>query len=139
MIFDNLFRDAKVYDVFKMQHGDIIRVQGSIKCSFCENQTHFIDSRTLMPICSLQCQSKIKIKSVVGNNFDFYENVDCKYYPCHYAGQSCKFCFCPLYHLECPGEYTMIDGIKDCSACLFPHDKDNFDAIMSILKGINNS
>jgi len=24
-------------------------------------------------------------------------NRECKYYPCHFPGQDCTFCFCPFY------------------------------------------
>jgi len=26
--------------------------------------------------------------------------IDCEYYPCHFAGQDCTFCFCPFYPCE---------------------------------------
>ena len=58
------------------------------------------------------------------NSFKCFTNIDCQYYPCHEVdGElNCMFCYCPLYFLDCPGNYTMIDGkIKDCSACIFPH------------------
>ena len=45
---------------------------------------------------------------------------------------NCLFCFCPLYHKEeCCGYYHMIDGVKDCSKCNFPHKKENFDNLLN--------
>ena len=46
---------------------------------------------------------------------------------------SCLFCYCPLYALadRCGGCFTYLEnGIKDCSACLVPHRRENFDRIM---------
>lgn len=68
-------------------------------------------------------------------NFVYFENKECEYYPCH-AGQeelNCLFCYCPLYALadRCGGNFTYTpDGIKDCSACVFPHRRENYGRIM---------
>ena len=52
------------------------------------------------------------------NSERFFENKDCKYYPCHDGLEhiNCLFCYCPMYRLEhCPGtpEYFEKDGKKD--------------------------
>lgn len=42
---------------------------------------------------------------------------------------NCLFCFCPLYALgaRCNGNFTYTaEGIKDCSACLVPHRRENY-------------
>ncbi len=48
------------------------------------------------------------------------------------------FCYCPLYHLKCPGapEYKEKNGkmLKVCTNCNFPHKPENYDKIMDILK-----
>ncbi|CAJ36196.1 adenosylcobinamide amidohydrolase [Methanocella arvoryzae] len=52
----------------------------------------------------------------------------CKYYPCHYEGQDCTYCFCPLYPCEDPelGEWIMsssgcpVWGCKDCTLLHHP-------------------
>lgn len=44
---------------------------------------------------------------------------------CH-RGSSviCLFCYCPLYHTDCGGDYEILDnGIKDCSGCRRPHEE----------------
>lgn len=70
------------------------------------------------------------------NNYAYFQNKDCEYYPCHKAeGEdfNCLFCFCPLYSMgrECGGNFTYTeDGIKDCSACSIPHSKDGYDYIV---------
>lgn len=54
-------------------------------------------------------------------------NESCEYYPCHYEGQDCSFCYCPFYPCadERLGLYvTNRRGKKvwDCSPCLMFHD-----------------
>lgn len=56
-------------------------------------------------------------------------------------GFNCLFCYCPLYSMEkCPGknEYMEIRGrkVKVCTDCSFPHNPDNYDKIIEILKNI---
>ena len=66
----------------------------------------------------------------------FFQNKECKYYPCHQGANadtfSCLFCYCPLYALgdKCGGNFSYTEnGIKDCSACLIPHRKENYNRI----------
>jgi len=75
------------------------------------------------------------------NSYRFFENKDCKYFPCHSGLEdfNCLFCYCPLYPREnCPGNYKWIevDGkkIKDCMGCSFPHQPENYEIIMEFLK-----
>ena len=70
-------------------------------------------------------------------HFDFFQNRECEYFPCHTCTDtenfSCLFCYCPLYALgdRCGGSFTYTeDGIKDCSRCLRPHRRENYDKIM---------
>jgi len=69
----------------------------------------------------------------------FFANKKCEYYPCHTCDTdlNCLFCYCPLYHLSCPGNYRMKekDGrkIKSCIDCDFPHRPENYDKVMAIL------
>ena len=75
------------------------------------------------------------------NSHRFFENRQCRYFPCH-SGLSdfnCLFCYCPMYHLEkCPGNprYLEKDGrtIKVCTQCTFPHRPENYDEVIRILK-----
>ena len=70
----------------------------------------------------------------------FFANHACEYYPCHTCDTdiNCLFCYCPLYHLNCPGTYEMkdVDGkrIKSCLNCTFPHHPENYDKVIGILK-----
>ena len=76
----------------------------------------------------------------------FYENKDCEYYPCHFKGQNCLFCYCPLYFIGCDGlgSPKFIENrngvrIKDCSNCVFPHKKDSYVKIVKKLTEYVNS
>lgn len=67
---------------------------------------------------------------------DFFQNRDCEYFPCHPGADpeifSCLFCYCPLYALgdRCGGSFTYTpEGIKDCTSCLRPHRRENYEAI----------
>ncbi len=78
-------------------------------------------------------------KAVQGHRY--FENRECKYYPCHKGMEhiNCLFCYCPLYHLsDCPGNpvFKEKDGklCKVCTGCSFPHHADNYDKVIRILK-----
>ena len=62
------------------------------------------------------------------NNYSFFQNADCEYFPCHKVSDTgsfnCLFCYCPLYALgkNCGGNFNYTEnGIKDCTDCLIPH------------------
>ena len=69
-------------------------------------------------------------------HYSFFQNTACEYFPCHETKHperfNCLFCYCPLYALgrNCGGNFRYTpSGIKDCSACLFPHRPENYDRI----------
>ncbi len=56
---------------------------------------------------------------------------DCEYYPCHFHGHDCTFCFCPFY--PCPdgltgGRYVVSKKtgkeVWSCKKCDWIHKKD---------------
>ena len=62
------------------------------------------------------------------NNYSFFQNTECEYFPCHKVSDTgsfnCLFCYCPLYALgkNCGGNFSYTEnGIKDCTDCLIPH------------------
>lgn len=72
------------------------------------------------------------------NNYTFFNNSQCEYFPCHKTSNpenfNCLFCFCPLYALKdkCGGKFKYTeDGVKDCSDCIIPHTKNSHGYIMS--------
>lgn len=69
-------------------------------------------------------------------HYRFFQNRECEYFPCHQGIDpedfNCLFCYCPLYLLgeECGGNFRWLEnGVKDCSDCLFPHRRENYDVI----------
>ena len=71
-------------------------------------------------------------------NYKFFQHRKCEFFPCHKTEDeenfNCLFCYCPLYALgeNCGGNFKYTeDGIKDCSDCLVPHKKKNYEYIMS--------
>ena len=69
-------------------------------------------------------------------NYKFYQNKSCEYFPCHKNANpetfNCLICYCPLYALgdQCGGNFKYLEnGIKDCSDCLRPHRADCYEHI----------
>lgn len=61
-----------------------------------------------------------------GEHWVEWQKKNCPYYPCHFAGQACDFCYCPFYpcHDEALGEF--VDGssggkVWACTNCLLLH------------------
>ena len=76
-------------------------------------------------------------------NYDFFQHRQCEYFPCHAGADpdtfSCLFCYCPLYCLgeNCGGNFRYTEnGIKDCSSCLRPHRRENYEAISARMKDV---
>ena len=75
------------------------------------------------------------------NNFRFFENRTCEYYPCHRDIEhiNCLFCYCPFFFLaSCPGtpEYTDKNGsrLRVCTNCNFPHVAENYPEVIKELR-----
>ena len=71
------------------------------------------------------------------NSYRFFQNRDCKYFPCHKVKDetefNCLFCYCPLYTLgdRCGGKFVYLEnGTKDCSACMIPHSAGGYDYVI---------
>lgn len=71
------------------------------------------------------------------NNFSYFANKDCVYFPCHENANpesfNCLFCYCPLYALgdKCGGNFRYMDnGIKDCSKCMLPHSEAGYSHVV---------
>ena len=76
-------------------------------------------------------------------HYDFFQHKQCEYFPCHKNADpesfSCLFCYCPLYALGdgCGGCFTYTkEGIKDCSGCLIPHRRENYNRIMEKMPAV---
>lgn len=74
-------------------------------------------------------------------NFKFFSHKKCEYYPCHKTENpeefSCLFCYCPLYAMgkQCGGNFSYLEnGVKDCTDCLVPHRRENYDYMMDQMR-----
>jgi len=75
------------------------------------------------------------------NNFNFFSNRECKYFPCHETPNdddfNCLFCYCPLYFLDgkCGGNFKFsgAKNVKNCTDCNLPHLPEYYDIIVSRL------
>lgn len=77
------------------------------------------------------------------SHYDFFQNKECEYFPCHPGANpetfSCLFCYCPLYALgdKCGGNFRYTaKGIKDCTNCLRPHERGNYRAITAGVRAV---
>ena len=74
------------------------------------------------------------------NSHRFFENRDCKYFPCHNMPEdgefNCLFCYCPFYPLgeKCGGSFEYVKDIKSCVNCHLPHMPEYYDMITAKLK-----
>ena len=76
-------------------------------------------------------------------HYQFYQNRECEFFPCHSGVDaerfSCIFCYCPLYPLgaQCDGNYSYTKrGIKDCSGCIKPHLPECYSEIVEALDAV---
>ena len=82
----------------------------------------------------------LEIESWCDVSYKFFENRTCEFYPCHKTERiNCLFCFCPLYKMECGGNFELILGkdgkeIKDCSNCIVPHSEKGYEYVIEKLK-----
>ena len=72
-----------------------------------------------------------------GGKYRFFQHSACEFFPCHKTDRpedfNCLFCYCPLYALgrRCGGNFRYLEnGVKDCSGCLIPHERGNYDLIV---------
>ena len=77
------------------------------------------------------------------SHYDFFQNKECEYFPCHAGADkesfNCLFCYCPLDALgdKCGGSFTYLEsGIKDCSNCQRPHRRENYGKIMEKMSAV---
>ena len=48
----------------------------------------------------------------MSENYKFFENIRCEFYPCHKGlhNLNCLFCYCPFYHdMNCGGDFNNIN------------------------------
>ena len=72
------------------------------------------------------------------SQYSFFQHRSCEYFPCHLTEKpedfNCLFCYCPLYALgsRCGGAFRYLEnGVKDCSGCSFPHQRENYEKVLA--------
>ncbi len=68
--------------------------------------------------------------------------INCEYYPCHFEGQDCTFCFCPFYPCEdkrTGGEFVQRSTggeVWSCADCRLIHESEVADNVLkALMKG----
>jgi adenosylcobinamide hydrolase len=64
---------------------------------------------------------------IKGEHWIEWTQKDCPYYPCHFEGQSCEYCYCPFYpcHDEMLGQWASSSNggkVWNCARCRLPHE-----------------
>ena len=78
-------------------------------------------NRKMHPLAYKHLKKVLEEKKLVG------PDETCEYYPCHFTGQDCTWCFCPFY--PCKDERTGGEWVKTkeggriwgCSDCFWIH------------------
>lgn len=79
----------------------------------------------------------MKRNQITTENYKKFQHRACEFFPCHKGVPedefNCLFCYCPLYMLKdkCGGNFSYAHGIKDCSGCTKPHDRNAYEHVMS--------
>ena len=115
--------------------------------AICETPSEVIVSGVIRDLYGLSEEMYERVKKqfpVAGDSLNrrhssYFLNKECEYYPCHKLPEdkfSCLFCYCPLYDIpDCGGQYNYTaKGVKNCMDCTFPHDRDNYGAVIRKLK-----
>lgn len=76
---------------------------------------------------------------MIKKKYECFTHCNCEFFPCHSGIAkeefNCLFCYCPLYSLDCGGDYTLTAaGIKDCTNCTFPHERKNYATVLAKLR-----
>ena len=79
----------------------------------------------------------------MSEQYKFFQHKTCEYFPCHKGlpqeNFNCLFCYCPLYSLgdKRGGSFEILEnGIKDCTNCTLPHNRENYDYVISRFQDI---
>ncbi|MCD6410002.1 MAG: hypothetical protein J7L98_06730 [Candidatus Verstraetearchaeota archaeon] len=68
----------------------------------------------------------------------------CPYYPCHFEGQDCTWCYCPFYPCEEEAvggryvEYSEGGMIWSCKDCHWIHRREVAEAVLRALKKLSD-
>ncbi len=60
--------------------------------------------------------------------------LECRYYPCHFEGQDCTFCYCPFYPCLIHDTGGRLKGkVWSCMDCTWVHEQENVEKIIEVL------
>jgi adenosylcobinamide hydrolase len=67
-----------------------------------------------------------------GGHFVLWRPEECPYYPCHFPGQRCDYCYCPFYPCKDETLGQWVNGshggkVWNCSRCTLLHTPENAD------------
>jgi Zn-finger protein len=86
----------------------------------------------------LRTEAKIAIQEAIHRKFLIGPDKECQYYPCHYEGQDCTWCYCPFY--PCGNNRTgggILDKrgkeVWDCKRCEIIHKRSTAKKILNAL------
>ena len=66
-------------------------------------------------------------------------NRECEFYPCHYEGQYCDFCYCPFYPCgdsSTGGNWIKGKNVWNCKECMWLHEKESVECLREPLENI---
>jgi precorrin-3B C17-methyltransferase len=66
-------------------------------------------------------------------------NRECEFYPCHWDGQYCDFCYCPFYPCgdsATGGEWIKGKGVWNCTNCHWLHTKEAVECLRDPIENI---
>ena len=66
-------------------------------------------------------------------------NRECEFYPCHWDGQYCDFCYCPFYPCgdsTTGGEWIKGKGVWNCTNCHWLHKKEVVECLREPIENI---
>ena len=66
-------------------------------------------------------------------------NRECEFYPCHWDGQYCDFCYCPFYPCgdsSTGGEWIKGKNVWNCKECNWLHEKEAVECLRQPLENI---
>ena len=69
-------------------------------------------------------------------------NRDCEFYPCHWDGQYCDFCYCPFYPCgdsSTGGEWIKGKGVWNCANCNWLHEKETVECLRKPVEDVLES
>ena len=80
-----------------------------------------------------------KIHPLSQNHYEKFLNRECEFYPCHWDGQYCDFCYCPFYPCgdsATGGEWIKGKGVWNCTNCHWLHEKETVEYLREPLENI---